>query len=315
MMYKNALLMLCCGMACITACQNAGTEEPGSDDLYMSVVARIGEASNVPGERYVGPNVNNVEFTPGDDMGLFIDDAVAVRWVYSNGWLSENTTYWADKDRDHTFWAYYPYADAASSANVPMPSLLGQSGNIESISKCDFLVAKTTQTYGQDGVVLFKGEGKSFRHVSSLVHLVINGRENLANSILTKIAIAGKDITVSSSYSFTDNKVTLDRSEEGSLLEVPMEYEMNGQDQDFYFILNEKKTDDVMTLTIDYSTGDKNYTAKLEKFANNTLVGGAQQSYTLTIKDSSVIISDSEITSWDTGETMEDIIIGVEESK
>lgn len=317
MKYKNVLLVLCSFMACFSACEDTLSDKQESDELYMSVVARIGEANDVSHERYEGENVNNVEFSLGDGIGLFIDQAAAILWSYEAfGWITENSVYWADKENLHQFQAYYPCANAASSVdNIPMPGLLKQDGSFESISKCDFLVAETKQSYGKNGVVEFKGEGKSFHHISSLVHLKINGAEDLAASTLTRISINGANIVTPSTYSFLTGQVALQSDKKTDLLEVDLAHAMDGKDANFYFILNEKNTDEVITLTIDYTTGDKNYTAKLDKFANNTLVGGAQQSYSLTIKDSSLIITGNEVVSWDTGEEMDDIIIDAEEKK
>ena len=56
--------------------------------------------------------------------------------------------------------------------------------------------------------------------------------------------------------------------------------------------------------------------AQLENLAGNLLTGGMRHRYTLSIKDSSLIIAGSSISAWDEGGSLEEIIIkGEEQSK
>lgn len=312
-MYKKVLFGLCCSsMACLSACQESVETE--SEKLYMSVVARIGEADDMAYGRYAGETVNTATFAEGDRIGLFVDGTPATLWTYGNGWIPEKRVYWADKVNRYVFRAYYPYVEAALPEDVPMPGLLAQDGTMENLSKCDFLVAETEQAYGSNGVVAFTGTGKSFRHVSSLVHLTVRGTDDLAASVLNKITFSGTDIVAPSSYSFAKGKVTCRADGNADRLEAAVGHEMDGKDAEFYFILNAKVADSGgLTLSIDYETGDRNYTAKMENFMGNTLVGGAQQSCTLVIKDSSLSVTGNEINPWGSGEVFGDIIIDVEE--
>ena len=85
---------------------------------------------------------------------------------------------------------------------------------------------------------------------------------------------------------------------------------MNGADATFYFILNAKSDESApVTLTLEYTTGGKTYVASMTNFAGNVFAGGMQQSYTISVKDSYLIVSGGDISPWGSGETMDDIII------
>ena len=56
--------------------------------------------------------------------------------------------------------------------------------------------------------------------------------------------------------------------------------------------------------------------AQMENFASSIFTGGMRQRYTLSIKDSSLIITGASISAWDEGGSLEEIIIkGEEQSK
>ena len=309
--------MLCISMALMASCQESELTNSQSNDLAMSVVASISPVSNVVQSRYAGSEPNLVEFAENDQIGIFVDGGEPLQWTYgSSGWSSDGIVYWPDKTDEHLFQAFYPYADGAVVDNVPMPDLKNQDGTMASLSNCDFLKATTTQSYSTDGVVEFKGDGKNFVHVSSLLKLTIKGDEDLQSSTLDKVSVSGKDIVAPSVYSFADDEVTLFPDESSDLLEVALNHEMNGADATFYFILNEKNDATTpVTLTIEYTSGGKSYVASMNNFAGNVFAGGMQQSYTISVKDSYLIVSGGDISPWGTGETMDDIIINGQEKE
>lgn len=303
-------------MTAMTACQQSLSEEKVSDELQMSLVASIGSPNNTVTSRYAGIDPNSVNFEEGDDIGLFIDDKPALKWVFSNQkWNPDNIVYWTDKNQNHTFNAFYPYQEASAVTEVPMPSLLEQTGMMENLDNYDFLVASVSQSYGDNGVVEFCGN-YSFKHVSSLLQLTLEAGGDVDNSTITGITVNGADIVASSTYSFKDGKVNLTRDENSDELTVPLSYKMNGEDVSFYLMVNEKLDPaTVVTLSISYTTGEKNYVAEMTNFAGNTFVGGARQHYSLTIKDSSLKITGSSISSWDEGEALDNLIIDGQEEQ
>ena len=321
----------CIVMTMFTACQQSEQESMDCNDLPLSIVASIESPKNTWGSRYAGDDPSSVQFENPDSIGVFIDEASALKWVYGNfglklsryangvsslhGVVSRRMwrSLWPDKTEEHTFCAYYPYSVATSTASVPMPSLLGQTGTITSISRCDFLVASVTQSYGTDGVVQFQGN-HAFTHVSTLLQLNLKGDGDLSASTIQRITITGAGIVAPSTFSFVDQSVTLAPNEQSDVLEAVVSHEMAGADHSFYFIVNEKTDGETpVTLTVEYTTGDKTYVATLDNFANNTFEGGMRQRYTLTIKDSALIISGSSISAWGEGEQMDDVVINGEE--
>lgn len=312
-MNKRLFVWSCFVMTFFSACQQEENEISEANEWQMSIVASI-KGQNALDSRYAGDDPSNVVFEETDRIGVFVDDAPALEWTYGeSGWSSGETVYWPDKTEDHTFCAFYPYAEVSSTASVPMPSLLSQTGTIESISACDFLVATVTQSYGDDGVVNFQEEN-AFTHVSSLLQLTFKGDGDLSTSVLKKISVEGKDVVAPATYSFTTKEVTLTPDESSDLLEVALNHEMGGSDATFYFILNEKlDASSVVTLSIEYETGGKVYVAQMTDFASNVFTGGMRQRYTLSIKDSSLVITGSSISAWDEGGSLEDIIIKGEE--
>lgn len=309
--------LLCCSITLLSNCQQSEVENSGSNDLHMSLIANIRNIHELPNSRYVGEDPNDVVFGEYDNIGIFIDGAEAIKWTYeASEWVPNKPAYWPDKTQDHTFCAFYPYATATSTESVPMPDLKGQSGTLASISNCDFLAATTIQKYGEDGTVVFTGTDNSFEHVSTLLKLTVKGDDDLKTSIISQISIVGTNIVAPSTYSFTDKSVTLSPDATSDALTATLSHEMDGKDATFYFIVNEKKdATEIVTLSIEYTTDEKMYAAKLTNFAGNTFAGGMMQSYTLTIKDSSLFIVGSDISPWGIGETLEDIIINATEKE
>ena len=309
--------MLCVSIAMMASCQECELTNSQSDDLLMSVVASISPVSNVAQSRYAGSEPNLVEFAENDQIGIFVDGGEPLQWTYgSSGWSADGVVYWPDKTDEHLFQAFYPYADGATVDNVPMPDLKNQDGTMASLSDCDFLKATTSESYGTDGVVEFKGDGKNFVHVSSLLKLTIKGDEDLQSSTIDKVSVSGKDIVAPSVYSFEDDEVTLSSDESSDLLEVALNHEMNGADATFYFILNAKSDATTpVTLTLEYTSGGKSYVASMNNFAGNVFAGGVQQSYTISVKDSYLIVSGGDISPWGAGETLDNIIINAEEKQ
>ena len=308
--------MLCVSIALMASCHECELPSSKGDDLTMSVVASMSTLNEAAQSRYSGSDPNSMNFVVDDSIGIFVDDdEVPVKWTYiSSGWAADGVVFWPDKTESHVFQAFYPYIADATMDNVPMPDLKEQDGTMAGLSKCDFLKAVTTQSYGTTGTVAFKGEGKSFVHVSSLLKLTLKGDEDLQSSTIDKISVSGENIVAPSSYSFENDEVTLSPDESSSLLDVGLAHEMKGADVSFYFILNAKSdASSLVTLTIEYTTNGKQYVASLDNFAGNVFAGGMQQSYSISVKDSYLIVSGSEISEWGKGETLSGIIINGQE--
>ena len=315
-MKKYSFVWSCLVMTFFVACQQTEVENLKAEDMRMSISASINGQSKSPKSRYAGTDPSHVEFQTGDAIGLFIDSKPAIEWTLaSSGWNTSEIVYWPDRTKSHTFRAFYPFAETLSCGTVPMPSLLNQTGTIESISACDFLVATKEQSYQEGDMIEFKGEDASFKHVSTLLKITFKEGAELNGAILKKIAIEGTGIVAPSTYSFEDKIVTLTPDTNSDVLLV------DGLSQDlsdgftYYFIVNEKQdASSLVKLAVEYEINGMAYVAQLSSFAGNVFDGGMCQSYIITIQNNVLVVSGADISSWGVGESMEDIVINGEEA-
>ena len=315
-MKKYSFVWSCFVMTFFVACQQAEVENPQAEDMRMSISASINGQNENPKSRYAGTDPSQVEFQNGDAIGLFIDNKPAIEWTLaSSGWTTNEIVYWPDKTKSHTFRAFYPFAETSSFENVPMPSLLNQTGTIESISACDFLVATKEQAYQTGGMVEFKGEDAAFKHVSTLLKLTFQEGGELSGAILKKITVEGSNIVSPSSYSFVDEDVTLSPDANSDVLSVDGLSQNLTDGSTYYFIVNEKQdASSSVKLAVEYEINGKTYVAQMSGFASNVFVGGMCQSYTITIQNDALVVSGAIISPWGVGESMDDIVINGEES-
>lgn len=305
----------CLVMTFFVACQQAEVENPNAEDMRMSISASINAQCESPESRYAGDDPSDVEFQIGDAIGLFVDNKPAVEWTLAtSGWSTSEIVYWPDQSKSHTFRAFYPFAETSSYESVPMPSLLSQTGTIESISACDFLVATKDQSYTEGGMVEFSGEESSFKHVSTLLKLTFHEGAEQSGSILQKIVIEGSNIVSPSTYSFEGVAVTLTPDADSDVLQVDgLSHDLT-DGHTYYFIVNEKQDASTsVKLAVTYEVNGKSYVAQMTGFAGNLFTGGMCQSYTITIQNNLLIVSGANISPWGSGEIMDDIIIDGEE--
>ena len=309
-------------MTFFVACQQAEVENPKADDLRMSIVASINGQSESPESRYTGPDPSNVVFKNEDKIGVFIDSKSADAWIFDGeDWTSvDKIIYWPSRTKTHTFRAFYPYVEADTYTEVPMPSLQEQDGTIESISKCDFLVTTKEQSYSEGGAVAFNKVDEendySFKHVSTLLQLTFQEGEDLEGAILNKITFEGTNIVAPSTYSFQTNQVTLVPDGNSDALTTDgLSKDLTGG-QTFYFIVNEKQdieSASPITLAVEYTVNGKTYEAKAANLGNDLFEGGACQTYTITIKNDVLVITGATIAPWGEGDDFPNIVINGEE--
>lgn len=321
-MRKISFVWSCFVMTFFVACQQAEVENPKADDLRMSIVASINGQSESPDSRYTGTDPSNVVFKNEDKIGVFIDSKPADAWIFDGeDWTSvDKIIYWPSRTNTHTFRAFYPYAEADTYTEVPMPSLQEQDGTIESISKCDFLVTTKEQSYSEGGTVTFNKEDEennySFKHVFTLLKLNFQQGEGLSGATLNKITFKGTNIVAPSTYSFQTNQVTLVPDGNSDALTTDgLSKDLTGG-QTFYFIVNEKQdieSASPVTLAVEYTVNGKTYEAKAANLGNNLFEGGACQTYTITIKNNVLVITGATIAPWGEGDDFPNIVINGEE--
>lgn len=315
---KNVITVFGC-IALLASCQQIDDLEEGNESLIMSVEASIGNLSRSAESRYSSSDntPNNLSFEDGNSIGIFVAGRPAVKWTKgTNGWDSETTVYWPDKYNSYDFYAYYPYVQADSKESVDMPSLDNQEGTIESLSECDFLVAVTNQSYEDGGTVSFTEGTASFKHVSSLLAITIDGKSDLSTSTIKKFSFEAQNIASGTTYSFSSetNPVSVKEDKESNVLEsADLDFTMPGKDHTFYFIANSGVDLDDIVFTIKYSTGNGDdavdYIASKTGMGTTTLEGGKQYNFRLNITDGVVKIEGGEILDWGDGGKMDDIII------
>lgn len=316
---KKQFFIALCYMVMLAGCQQAEEIENMSDELPMSIEANI---ESTMGSRYTSNSddgtPSSLKFSSGDKIGVFVDDRAAALWTKGDGdnWASTpSTIYWPDKVNDHDFYAFYPYQEASSITSVPMPSLAGQTGTIESLSVCDFMVATAIDKKHTDdnGKISFTGETNCFKHVSSLVAITILKESDLKESTITKISFEGDNTGLGSTttYSFKTKTVTpntnIDKVESAENFSVSMENETTNKP--LYFILNSGANLANITFSIEYTTGTTHYTASKTGLGSSNLTSGNRYNFNLNITDGVLNISGYEIQGWGEGTPMDDIII------
>lgn len=322
---RNALYASLLAMLFFSACQDSGESEQLQEKGYtVSILARIGKPS--PKARYEQIEEKAAaEFAKGDDIGVFIDSDDAVCWKFDGtAWSTSNSIFWKDTDKPHIFCAYYPFStsEAENKERIKMPSLETQNGSWENIAQYDFLVASKSITYNEShGNVAFTGD-HSFKHVSSLLKINLKAEGDMAKAIINKVTLKGNDLMNQTYYSFATGNITIDNINPKESFTITPNHSMDSQDVSFYFILNGTKADEnndakavtgnPISLTIEYTSNNKNYTAQREGLSPG-LLSGCIHEYNILVKGGSVIITGGSISGWTPGNEVEDIIINGEE--
>ena len=312
---KNYISTAICYMLVLTGCQQAEGIDNANEKLPLSIEASI-EGNNFISRHITENNVLNMAFKVEDAIGVFVDNRPAVEWTKQEdgSWEAANTIYWPDKSNPHDFYAYHPYTAASSKESVPMPSLATQTGNIDNLCSLDFLVATKTQYYETSPTVSFikeeeGGEDHSFKHVSSLISITIKGNSDLKSSTIKSISFSGGNIASATTYTFSTNSVTITNNETPTqIIAANINHSINNTDKTFYFVANAGEALSNTTINIEYSTGNKKYTASKTGLGNATLTGGTLYKFNMNITDGVIAITGNEITPW-TEKVMDDIII------
>lgn len=284
------------------------------EDLEMSMVASIEGSDNSGASRYAGDTPNAAAFTNGDAVGMAVGEAEFVKWTFDGtDWKPEgNTIYWQDRETKYTFNAFYPYAKVTSKAAIPMPDLTSQDGTMSCVALCDFLVATTSQDYGANGVVSFTDD-HAFAHVSTLVTLTLKAGADLTSATLNKISFSGERLVSGSTYSFTEG-VSISNDDNDALNVSFTQKSMTSEGETFYFIVNAGTValDDVK-LSIGYTFDGTSYKAEASGILGDSthkFESGKLYSYTVTVVDQALRVTGNEITNWENGLSLDDIVIG-----
>lgn len=316
-MKQHVLVAIVGGILGLTGCQQS--EESGLEDKVYPVSIEAGiVGSQMVAGRYVGEAPNSVSFTSGDQIGVaMVGGEGFVKWTYNESkWESGNTMTWKNKTEDHTFYAFYPFAENAALASVPMPALTGQEGTMKTVAACDFLVADKTLKCPEDGKVSFTGSD-AFEHVSSLVELKLKHAGDLISATIDKISLEGTDIASSTNYNFgSESPVSLEGG--SGIHEISADFSENNlmeADKTYYFVVNSGTVSlSGVKLQIKYTDANKSErevsVTGLNKEADDEFESGKLYSYGITVMSGVLTISGSEIGNWKDGISLDITING-----
>lgn len=293
----------------LSACQNQ--DEPSEaplDQPTVSVTATIDPLS--PSGRYVQENESSpAHFDQGDQIGLFMDNQPAQLWSYSNlSWSTEQPVYWPDINQMHTFKAYYPCEKpvASSQDNIPMPALSSQNGTWNDMHRYDFLVASHEVGYTSNhGNVSFSGS-HSFKHIFTLLKIVIKATDDLQGTTLTDLSVEGTHLFSKCTYSFTTRQVSvLEHLSAQNTLTLHPAQKINAQDAVFYLVVNGKSEatgpQSTFSLKLRYTTSNGTTHTAQQKDIPCQLLSGNSYRFDLQIKGGNLIITGGEISDWTAG--------------
>lgn len=317
-MKQHVLVAIVGGILGLTGCQQS--EESGLEDKVYPVSIEAGiVGSQMVAGRYVGEAPNNVSFKSGDQIGVaMVGGEGFVKWTYSNSkWESGNTMTWKNKTDDHTFYAFYPFAENAALASVPMPALTGQKGTMETVAACDFLVADKTLKCPEDGTVSFTGSD-AFEHVSSLVELKLKYAGDLISATIDKISLEGTHIASPTNYAFVGSESLVSLEEGSGIHEISADFSENNlmeADKTYYFVVNSGTVSlSGVKLQINYTDANDGKrevsVTGLNKEANDKFESGKLYSYGITVMSGVLTISGSEIGNWIDGISLDITIDG-----
>lgn len=311
-MKKTLVKWSCLAIGVLASCQQRDLSEGvSSDSLALNLQASVaGEIIS----RTTTQQDGHTTFVQGDKIGFFMpegDDAIL--WTLGESvWQPDTPLFWPDQKNNYDFCAFYPYAEGAQRANVPMPDLSEQDGTLENIGKWDFLVANKTCNYQTNsGKVSFTDES-AFKHTCSLVLVTLVKNEKDAETTLKTAGFEGKGIVSKYIYNFTEGKMQpVAESPEGNKLLLDMEPEGVAITEGGYEIavlLNPTSEDGTLKFSISYERDGFAYEAYTEAMKGH-LVGGKCYKYKVKIEKESLIIEGSDISDWQTDGETEDITV------
>ncbi|WP_300727577.1 fimbrillin family protein [uncultured Bacteroides sp.] len=291
----------------------ASCQQNESDVLNSE--ARLGMNASVSNVNPARTSVSGVttSFVVGDKVGFFMPESeTPVEWSYSGtSWSPTQELFWPDQTNSYSFCAFYPYVESATRTSVPVPDLSTQTGVLEDIADYDFLVASTSCSYksSNNGSVEFTG-ASAFKHQLSLIKINLKNASD-GEITLKKIKLEGKDLMSTYTYNMTSGM--MEKKVDGSVVES-WEKTLDGGaviQTDGYpvaVLCNPSEAERGLTLSLEYERDGYSYTASTTSI-KSLFESGKLYQYTIMIEREGLVISGNEIIDWNTGETLEDIIV------
>lgn len=294
----------------LAACQSQDVQNENASDETLAIQIEAAIEGNYVkrAETVAGKSA----FTQGNSIGMFAPGVEeAVEWTLADAgkWEPAVTLFWPNKTTPYTFYAFYPYAEAATTSSVPMPDLEMQDGTFN--EEFDFLVATNTCTYAdtENGMVSFSGEENQFKHVYSMLHLNFkNSVENDLSLGTVKVQLPG--LLTTHVYDFTLGKPVV--APDGAAIDaITFAVGQNitaGQSHHVVFLANPTTDNQKLAVSISYEREGKQYTASA-KASVQSLEASKQYSLNLDIQKNALSITGLEISEWSTGEIIDNLVM------
>lgn len=313
-MKKNFVIGLMLGMLC--ACQQeANLKESENGKWQLGVTAAI-DASK--GAR-TGMDGVHTDFVASDEIGFFMpEEETPVRWIYQGvgNWTSEVSLYWPDKETSFSFAAFYPFAEGAVRSKIPMPDLSLQKGGLEEVGDYDFLLAETTCSYATslEGKVPFTGES-SFKHLYSLIRITLKDAYEAAEIqriVLKRVAFSGTGMVKPHYYDLTGRQMKpVSEAAGGDELKWSIAAEegnVTAQGLQLVLLVNPSADQRLIDFSISYERGGVEYQAKTSAI-HTTFQSGKIYNYVMKIQKDGLAVAGSDISDWESGADLGDIVI------
>ena len=223
---------------------------------------------------------------------------------------NNNIIYFKD-NKETTFSAYYPYSESLTDGKMDW-----NMAEVEANQPCkaDVLFASGATASKASPTVNFTDAEHRFKHCMSLVEFKIKPGQGVKNNNykfnrleLKGIFTSGKFDTKTGSVETVGNRgsigrnfydVSFENEERFAYIMLPQSLESNKMDIDIYLLLYDSEV---------------KYTTSITPTTNGQFEGGKKYTYTITVKNNSIVIGDASITGWGIGADNESLDAEIEQ--
>lgn len=284
----------------LAACSNDEpvNNPPADGSVAAQVTASIGQSIAADTRISSDADGNSARFTPGDAITVVAGGSEAHTYVLQadgTTWTADDPYYFQDRD-EVSFQAWYALPAVAASGDVITIDTRTQPVDAESgWNHHDILATTTVSASESQPVVSFTGDN-AFRHIMSqgiFKFVAGDGINDLA--ALTGYKLTG--LTTDATFRTTDCTLTAGSTTDDIALTVTGEADSQ---VDCTPIILVPQTVASGKLNLEVTYNGQTYTAALNAPANGLLPGN-RYTYTVTINNTGLSVSNAEIGDWDTG--------------
>ena len=254
----------------------------------------------------IGVYASSSGYTTGDNK----------KYVTTNGdgtfeAADNNNTIYFKNNEETTFSAYYPYSESLKDGKMDW---IMDEVKANQPCKADVLFASGATASKASPTVNFTDAEHRFKHCMSLVEFKIKPGQGVKNNNykfnrleLKGIFTSGKFDTKTGSVETVGNRgsigrnfydVSFENEERFAYIMLPQSLESNKMDIDIYLLLYDSEV---------------KYTTSITPTTNGQFEGGKKYTYTITVKNNSIVIGDASITGWGIGADNESLDAEIEQ--